>query len=183
VFLIGFSHLVFQENLHQEILQRLPQIFGIIVPLFKYVETIEQIEVTRQEAKKEEDSDDGDFSHGVSDPELLKVFMKDFLREQAKDGQNMLMNLNDEIREHLSDEEKKNDDTTDDEDNLEADEFILILTNEVSKLFLFLKRKPFPFKISFINQILMKNRTKQIKSYRNLRPSSRHKMNFYTSER
>ncbi len=132
MFLIGFSHLVVQENLHQDILQRLPQIFGIIVPLFKYVETIEQIEVTKQEAKKEEDSDDEDFSHaGGSDPEFLKEFMKDMLRDQAKDGQNMLMNLNDEIREGLSDEEKKNDDTTDD-GNENPDEFMLILTNEVS---------------------------------------------------
>ncbi|RYE33046.1 MAG: hypothetical protein EOP48_30875, partial [Sphingobacteriales bacterium] len=117
--------MVVQDNLHQEVLQRLPTIFGIIVPLFKYVETIEQIEVTKQEAKKEEDSDDDDDNaHMGTDPEFLKQFMKDMLndigvglhKEEIQDRQNLLMSLNNQIREGLEDEEKKSDDTNDSDD-------------------------------------------------------------------
>ena len=145
MYLIGLANFLAQSNLDPNIEKRLPQILAIIVPLFKYVELIEQIEISKAEACKEMDSDEEDFFHRASDRDFLKSFLEDDLnstdlQQAEKLGQKSIFEtLNRRLHQitNVPNEEENKNDVDDDEETDDEDfkELRLKFTSEVTYFF------------------------------------------------
>jgi len=118
----------------------LPQILSLLVPLYKYVELVENIEISKAEASKDIDSDDEDFYHRVSDPDFLKDFLKDDLSKKdlqaaEKLGQQSIFGALQAGGQQNIEENKEQDNAQgneEDEDEEEtAAEFAMKFTSEV----------------------------------------------------
>jgi len=155
VYLMGMTHLLAQTDIHPTIFEKLPQILGVLVIVFKYVETIEKVTAEKLASdptlaglsKFSRGSDIGALKRMLQQDEVVTDIINNhtglengYQKNLFEDNGLNILELGN-MEEHKNQDKLSNDNTedTDDEDDDNDDDEVLnslriVLTSKVSLL-------------------------------------------------
>jgi len=145
VYLMGMTHILAQTDVHPTIVEKLPQILGILIVVFKYVETIEKVTAEELEANPGAAQVSNKFSRSSDVGVLKRMLVQDgvvtdivnnysgiengYPRNLFEDNGLNILNLDGE--EHKNQGNDSNTEDTDDEDDSDLPtNFRIVLTSK-----------------------------------------------------